>query len=354
MKASRVLTVLLLLAFVLNPCAASAAQGSVLTVTLGEAGEGEMAVVVSVKSGVPFHSLSLVLDYDRARLACTAIEPGSVLEGAMLVTNPAAEKGAAVSAISVEPMPLEGVAATIRFAVSGRLDMSSFVLTTAKISDASGNRLPLKVVYDLQGPAPAYDPAKGGEGPAPTIPPVPYFTDVEGHWGWMFIEKAAVKGIMKADENGAFRPDEPALRWEVVTALYRANGSPQGDFSAPFGDIASLTDEARRAIAWAYSKGFVAGRSSEVFGPLDRVTRQDALTILFVSAGNTPGAESGKAAEYDAAYEDSAQIAAYAKNAVCWGLYHGYITGTSAGRVSPTGTITRAQLATILVNYLGM
>ena len=350
MKSRRIISLLLALALFLVPCAASAAQGAVLTVSAAEAG-GDVLVTITLKGSAPFSSISLVLDYDRARLTCESIQQGGVLEGTMAVVNPKAEKGAALSAISLSPMPGEGTVAVVRFTQAAGADLSAFTLATAKISDASGNRLPLEVVYDLQGSAPADDPAKDGKDPVSTIPPAPYFTDVEGHWGWMFIEKAAVKGIMRADENGAFRPDEPALRWEVVTALYRANGSPQGDFSAPFGDTASLTEEARQAIAWAYSKGFVAGRSSEVFGPDDRVTRQDALTILFAAEGNISGEESAKAAAYDAAYDDSASVASYAKRAVYWGLYHGYITGTGTRTLSPAGNITRAQLATILVNY---
>lgn len=47
------------------------------------------------------------------------------------------------------------------------------------------------------------------------------FPDINGHWAAAYINQAAVKGWVKGDENGNFRPDAPITRAEAVTLINR-------------------------------------------------------------------------------------------------------------------------------------
>lgn len=76
------------------------------------------------------------------------------------------------------------------------------------------------------------------------------------------------------------------------------------------------------------------------------------MAILFRYSGASSGAELMLTGIYDGQFSDSGQIASYAKDAMYWAVYNGYINGTSATTLSPNGLATRAQLAKILVEYL--
>jgi hypothetical protein len=52
-----------------------------------------------------------------------------------------------------------------------------------------------------------------------------------------------------------------------------------------------------------------------------------------------------------AGYVDAANVDAFAKTAVAWAADLG-ILDTSGNKLAPTATLTRAQLATLLTNFL--
>ncbi|MBQ3900740.1 MAG: S-layer homology domain-containing protein, partial [Clostridia bacterium] len=55
-------------------------------------------------------------------------------------------------------------------------------------------------------------------------------------------------------------------------------------------------------------------------------------------------------------FPDGAKTHSYAKDAVSWAVAEGLISGTKAGDrvlLDPRGSATRAQVATILMRYLG-
>ena len=74
------------------------------------------------------------------------------------------------------------------------------------------------------------------------------------------------------------------------------------------------------------------------------MTREQMAAILYRSRGGA-GAD-GEAIE---AYADAGEVSAWALDAMNWCIGKGIITGTSADRLSPAGTTTRAQAATILM-----
>lgn len=174
------------------------------------------------------------------------------------------------------------------------------------------------------------------------------FLDVRGGaWYYDAVETAYEKGLMAGTSDRAFSPDQSTTRGMIVTILYSLEGKPAAG-SAPFADVASGQWYAS-PVAWAAANGVVSGYDADTFGPNDPVTREQLAVILYSYAklkGYDVSAEAGLSA-----YADAGQISAYAVGAVSWAVSKGLISGVSANELQPLGLATRAQIATILVNF---
>ncbi len=182
--------------------------------------------------------------------------------------------------------------------------------------------------------------------------PADPFSDITGHWGESYIVKAAELGLFTGFEDATFRPDEPVTRSQYVTVIWRMAGSPPVTENAPFSDVPEgkwYSD----AIAWAYERGLVKGRSEGIFDPQGSISRQEAMKILFDLNGGVSGTESLFTGLYDEGFTDSSQIADWAKPAMYWGFYNGIIAEKdTASTLCPTNTATRAEVAKMLVIYI--
>jgi flavodoxin len=129
----------------------------------------------------------------------------------------------------------------------------------------------------------------------------------------------------------------------LAVVLYRIAGSPAVTGTDDFIDTADGAWYAD-AVLWASQQGLVGGYGNGLFGTNDPVSREQIATILWRYAGN-PAAETGDD------FADESSIAAYATTAVDWARINGIVNGKEGNRFDPKGDATRAQVATILMNY---
>ena len=173
------------------------------------------------------------------------------------------------------------------------------------------------------------------------------FSDVSANaWYADAVEYVSDNGIMNGTSATTFSPESSMTRAMLVTVLYRASGSPAVTGSANFTDVSSnayYTD----AVAWASANGIVTGYGNGRFGSNDPVNRAQIAAILWRYAGS-PNAESGQD------FADENTIPTYASTAVDWARANGVVNGKEGNRFDPQGNATRAQVATILRNYLTM
>lgn len=154
------------------------------------------------------------------------------------------------------------------------------------------------------------------------------------------------EGLMNGIGDGKFAPYEQLTRGQLVTILYRLEGTPDvSGLENPFEDVPTgryYTD----AVIWAANTGIIKGVSETVFAPNDAITREQIATILYRYTG-------AEAVEADAlkCYSDASSIAAYARDAMNWAVAKGLIAGTSHTTLAPKDTASRAQIATILMRY---
>lgn len=99
------------------------------------------------------------------------------------------------------------------------------------------------------------------------------------------------------------------------------------------------------AVAWASENNIVTGYSRTRFGANDPVSREQIATLLWRYAGS-PSANSAQN------FADERQISDYASDAVNWARANGIVNGRPGNRFDPKANVTRAEVATILRNFL--
>ena len=79
--------------------------------------------------------------------------------------------------------------------------------------------------------------------------------------------------------------------------------------------------------------------------------RQAAMKVLFGVNGGQAGMEAMLYRVYDELFADSGSVSAWARQGVYWAVYHEILRGTADDTLSPGGTVTRAQMAAMMVRY---
>ena len=179
----------------------------------------------------------------------------------------------------------------------------------------------------------------------PETPALP-FTDVaEGDWYYDAVAYCWENGIMDGTSGTAFAPNMILTRAMMAQVLYNlADGT--ASTAAGFPDVAASAWYAD-AVNWAAANGYVTGYDNGSYGPEDNLTREQLAVILYRYAGSPAPAGSLDG------FADAASASAYAVDALRWAVGEGLLTGKDGGRLDPTGTASRAELAQILARFAG-
>ena len=165
------------------------------------------------------------------------------------------------------------------------------------------------------------------------------FTDIsKSDYFYDAVLWAADKGVTSGVTDTLFAPNASCTRAQMVTFLWRANGSPVVDYAMNFTDVPADAYYAD-AVRWAVSKGITSGTSATTFAPDMTVTRAQTVTFLYRAAG-TPAVSGGS-------FADVAADAYYA-DAVAWAVKEGITSGTGGNSFSPDAPCTRGQIVTFL------
>lgn len=166
------------------------------------------------------------------------------------------------------------------------------------------------------------------------------FTDVKS--GDYFADPvlwAVEKGITAGTTKTTFSPTQNCTVAQILTFLWRANGSPKAAGNNPFSDV-KAGDYFYDAALWAAEKGMVSGGTFNGSAPC---TRSMAVTYMWKAVGS-PSAKASS-------FTDVSAGASYA-GAVAWAVEQGVTAGTTAATFSPDNVCTRGQIVTFL--YRGL
>lgn len=173
------------------------------------------------------------------------------------------------------------------------------------------------------------------------------YTDVDaGAWYADAVSYVTDNGLMGGTSSTAFSPEDAMTRAMLATVLYRAADTPAVTGTDDFTDTADGTWYAD-AVLWASRQGLVTGYGDGTFGTDDPVSREQIAAILWRYAGS-PQAQDAQA------FSDESTISAYAADAVGWARANGIVNGKENNTFDPQGNATRAEVSTILRNYLTM
>ena len=180
--------------------------------------------------------------------------------------------------------------------------------------------------------------------------PVASFADaVSTAWYHDGVHYCVENGLMKGYDDGKFGTNDTISRGQIVTILWRLEGSPAASDSS-FSDVASDSYYAK-AVAWAAENGIVTGYSDTTFGPNDPITREQLAAILYRYA-QYKGVDVSVGEDTNILdFDDAQSISSYAVPAIQWAVGSGVISGTSEFTLDPQGITSRAQAATMLMRY---
>lgn len=182
-----------------------------------------------------------------------------------------------------------------------------------------------------------------------TKPETITFSDVkESDWFYKGVSYVVENGMMNGVGDDQFAPNAPLTREMLAVVLYNMEKQPESTGVNPFADVKAdmwYTD----AIVWANANGIVAGYDDSTFGLGDSITREQLATILYRYA-QLKGYDVTEKADLTG-YADSTAISGYAVEAMQWANANGIVNGMTETTLAPQGTATRAQVATMLMNF---
>ena len=163
------------------------------------------------------------------------------------------------------------------------------------------------------------------------------------------VEKSLMHGI-SADK---FLPDGSVTRAQLVTILWRLEGSPETTGAVRFNDTAGGAWYTE-AVRWAVGCGVVKGYDNGCFGPNDAVTREQMAAILYRYAQHKGYDVSAGKDTNILSFDDAFAVSEYAIPAMQWacgsGMVHG-IARDGGMLLAPGDTTTRAQAATLIMRF---
>ncbi|HQE23959.1 MAG TPA: S-layer homology domain-containing protein, partial [Syntrophomonadaceae bacterium] len=168
---------------------------------------------------------------------------------------------------------------------------------------------------------------------------------------WFFAAVAYMHAlkIMEGVTENMFEPNSAATRSMLAAMLYRLEGSPQVSGNSSFADVEAGTWYAD-AVNWAESQGIVQGYGNDLFGTNDAITREQLAVFLYrysMSKGRDISASNDLSG-----FADADQISDYALEAMEWAVAVGLIKGKGEDNLDPAASVTRAEIAAIMLHYL--
>lgn len=174
------------------------------------------------------------------------------------------------------------------------------------------------------------------------------FGDVsEKAWYYSAIEYVYEHDLMAGTSATTFEPNATLSRAMVAQILYNLEGQPTVEGESAFTD--TNTHWAATAITWAQKTGVVSGYENNTFRPNKAVTREELAQMLYNYAKYK---EYNLTAKGDlTVFPDGSKVSSWAETAMAWANGNRLINGHEDGTLDPGGDSTRAQAASILMNF---
>ena len=176
------------------------------------------------------------------------------------------------------------------------------------------------------------------------------FKDVSsGAWYKNAVDFAVGSGLFAGTSAKTFDPEVKMTRGMLVTVLGRLAGVDASKYTTAYFEDVSKSAYYFGYIEWARQNNIVSGTDTYIFEPDRAITRQEICKIMvtFSDYMNITLTKNFAAKKF----ADAAGISSWARGYVTTCQRAGIISGDNKGMFRPTAGATRAEVATILMNY---
>ncbi|MBO5257989.1 MAG: S-layer homology domain-containing protein, partial [Clostridia bacterium] len=174
------------------------------------------------------------------------------------------------------------------------------------------------------------------------------FKDVaETDWFYEDVEFVNETGLMIGTNTAGtkFSPEDTLTRAMLVTILWRLESEPVVNYLMQFNDVPA-EEWYTEAVRWAAAEGIVNGYGDDTFGPMNAVTREQAMAILHRYAAYK-GLENGMIFPMIPQYDYSL----WAENDILWADMIGLTSGIGKDIFDMTASADRAEIAAYLRRF---
>ena len=177
------------------------------------------------------------------------------------------------------------------------------------------------------------------------------FNDVSNTaWYADAVTFISAREITTGSGDGMFSPNAKLTRGEFMVMLLRAYG-----IAVDVNPTDNFTDAGNQYytgyLATAKRLGITAGVGNNLFEPEKEITRQEMFTLLYNSLKVLDQLPSGASGKTLSDFTDGGNVASWADGAMTALVKAGTVSG-SGGKLSPTSTTTRAEMAQVLYSLL--
>lgn len=152
-------------------------------------------------------------------------------------------------------------------------------------------------------------------------------------------------GMMNGVADDLFAPDSNLTRAQMITILYRLEGSPAVSGKLAFSDVDADAYYAD-AVLWATENDITEGIGGGRFAPHYSLSRQEMVTFIMRYVEYL-GEDVSMRESLDG-FADADKVSAFAKDAMQWALAVELVEGVDANHLAPLDASTRAQMAQLI------
>lgn len=181
------------------------------------------------------------------------------------------------------------------------------------------------------------------------------FKDVENHWAQEAVNDMGSRLVISGVGEDRFEPDRDITRAEFAAIVVRGLGLMRpGTGQDVFEDVTKACWY-YDAVSIAYEYGIISGYGNDKFGPMDKITREQAMAMVaraMTTTGLSVAFREDEAETLFAGFSDSGRIADWARNSAAACIKTGIISGRKGKLIAPEENITRAEVAKMVRNLL--
>ncbi|HEY9714069.1 MAG TPA: S-layer homology domain-containing protein [Chroococcales cyanobacterium] len=173
------------------------------------------------------------------------------------------------------------------------------------------------------------------------------FVDLSGIWSEKYVNMLSDEGVIGAEPDGKFLPNEPVTRAVFAYWLVKVLGLDNQPVSpkASFKDV-KPTDWCYKPIEIIRQNNYISGYA-DGFRPNQFMQKAEAVSIIARTLNTaTPAADAVTKAL--AGYTDRAKIPTWARSGVAQATLAGVVVGPKPNQLEPTAILTRGDCAALL------